>query len=152
MIGARITGLNELKSQLNGLSDTLRKRVIIRSLVRSAKPLEKRMKDLAPVSKKGAQSKQYASRRHPPGYLKSSIGIVIGKGTDYPTLWVRPRVKIMGYDAWYKHFPMAGTKNIPKSSTTPFVDMAWGEMGAQVQSSLMNDLTRDIQAEINKLK
>ena len=152
MKGAEITGLKEMEREFKNLSDTLRKRVIVKVLGRVARPLEQRMKDLAPVSKTGGLSKQYASRRHPPGYLKASIGIVVGKGVDIPTIWVRPRFKIKGFDPWYAHFPMAGTKHIPQSSTTPFVDKAWAEMGAGIKSTLTNELTNEIQREINKLK
>ena len=91
----------------------------------------------------------YASRRHPPGYLKASIGVIVGKGTTFPTIWVRPRFQ-GSWDPWYEHFPMAGTKKM-KKMPNPFVDKAWQEVGGQVEASLEKDLTIEIQRAIDAL-
>jgi hypothetical protein len=151
MIGVRyeVEGLPELMNQFSALGERIQRRVFMNALKKNAAPLVEKMKELCPVSEHGVNGERLESRNHPAGYLKASIGIVVGTGSQYPTVWVRPRFKSV-WDPWYEHFPMGGTKVMEKAPV-PFVDMAWDEMGAMVQRSLEENLINDIQAEINKL-
>ena len=145
----KIEGEDKLKKQFSALGDRVQKKILIRSLKKCSKPLEQRMKDLASVSRTGGVSKQYPSRNHPPGYLRASVGTIVGRGNEFPAVWVRPRFR-GAWDPWYEHFPMAGTKHMT-ISPNPFVDKAWDEMGAITQAMLQSDLIQNIQDEINRI-
>jgi len=142
--------VEQIKKQFSALSDTVGKKVFIKVLKNNTRTLENRMKALCPVSKYGSHGNRLASRNHPSGYLRASIGTIIGRGKDYPAIWVRPRFRGK-WDPWYEHFPMAGTKR-RKQPPIPFVDKAWEEVGESVKTGLLTELERQIQAEINKLK
>lgn len=144
-----IVGYQEIIKQFSALDDRIRKKVFVKVLKNNTRVLENRMKTLCPVRKTGGFSKKYPSRNHPPGYLRASIGTVVGRGLDYPTIWVKPRIRGK-WDTWYKHYLMAGTEKI--ETPNPFVDKAWEEIGPTVKSGLLTDLGRQIQSEINKLK
>jgi len=141
--------VEQIKKQFSALSDTVGKKVFVKVLKNNTRVLENRMKALCPVSKYGSQGNRLASRNHPPGYLRASIGTIVGKGKEYPAIWVRPRFRGK-WDPWYEHFPMAGTKKM-KKAPNPFIDKAWEEVGESVKTGLLTDLERQIQAEINKL-
>jgi len=145
--------VERVKQAFSALSDASQMRVMKDVLVKNAKPLESKMKELCPVSKAGGRSKKYASRVHPPGYLRASIGIIRSKGNKYPTIWVRPRFKGK-WDPWYEHFPMAGTEQMRKKGTAPnpFVDRAWDATRATVEARIRNDMTRMIQERIDKMR
>jgi HK97 gp10 family phage protein len=144
-----LTGNVELQAQFSALQDRIQKRVLIKALKGCTKPLESKMKELCPVSKEGVSGERLESRNHPAGYLRATIGTIVGKGDKYPVVWVRPRFG-NGHDPWYEHFPMAGTKFMTKQPT-PFVDMAWDQMGPEIEASLKDDLEKNIQAEIDRL-
>jgi HK97 gp10 family phage protein len=146
-----MSDLRAIKQKFSMLSDRVQSTVVRRVFHRAVRPLEKKMKQIAPVSRSGAVSKQYASRRHPPGYLRASIGTVLSKrGSRYPTVWVGPRFKVGGWDPWYAHFPMFGTKKIKHPK--PFVDQAWDSMRAQIENTIYRELEGNLQAEIDKRK
>lgn len=152
MIGFQLNEqeFKEVKRQFSALSVTIRKKVFVKVLKNNTRALENRMKALAPVSQHGTSGNKNPTRNHPPGYLRASIGTIVSRGTDLPTIWVKPRFKGK-WDPWYLHFPMAGTKKM-KKEPNPFVDKAWGELGETVRTGLLKDLEQQIQAEINKLK
>jgi HK97 gp10 family phage protein len=151
MIGFAIAPgeVEQIKRQFSALGDRVQKRVFINVLKKNTRALENKMKELAPKSKYGSQGNRLESRNHPAGYLKASIGTIVSKGTNFPTIWVKPRFKGK-WDPWYAHFPMAGTKKM-KVAPNPFVDKAWEEAGEGVKAGLLSDLEKQIQAEINKL-
>jgi HK97 gp10 family phage protein len=134
MLRAKVIGDGAVKLKLQKISQSIDSKVLFSVLLTSSKVLVDKMRELAPRSERGGRSKRYASRRHPPGYLKASIGQVKGRGKEYPTVWVRPRFT-GGWDPWYAHFPMAGTKQM-KKAPNPFVDRAWAEVGSTVKSNI----------------
>lgn len=145
----KVEGMDKLQEQFSALGEHVQKKVVINALKKCTKPLEDCMKMLCPVSETGVSGERLASRNHPPGYLRASIGTIIGRGTEHPTVWVRPRFS-SSLDPWYEHFPMAGTKNMT-ATPRPFVDEAWGMYGDVVGDSLKTDLEKNIQAEIDRL-
>jgi HK97 gp10 family phage protein len=145
----KMVGNEQLQKQFSALGERVQKRIMIRALKKCTKPLETRMKELAPVSEKGVSGNKLSSRNHQAGYLKASIGTVVGRGSNFPAVWVRPRFKGK-WDPWYMHFPMAGTKRM-KKDPNPFVDEAWSQMESQITESLKTDLETNIQNEINRL-
>lgn len=143
--------LAEIKKQFSALDQKIRKKVFVKVLKNNTRVLESKMKELAPVSTSGTSgNKRYPKRNHPPGYLRATIGTIVSKRGDYPTIWVRPRFKGR-WDPWYEHFPMAGTKNY-NVEPDPFVDKAWEQVGESVQTGLVTDLEKQIQAVIDKIK
>lgn len=152
MVGFHVdtADLNKAIKEFSDLGEAVQKKIFVKVLKNNTRALEGRMKTLAPVSPRGVSGSKLASRNHPPGYLKASIGTIVGKKGRYPTIWIRPRFRGK-WDPWYEHFPMAGTKKM-KVAPNPFVDNAWKELGAQVEMGLKTDLEKQIQAEINKLK
>jgi hypothetical protein len=141
MLRAKVIGDGAVKLKLQKISQSIDSKVLFSVLLTSSKVLVDKMRELAPRSERGGRSKRYASRRHPPGYLKASIGQVKGRGKEYPTVWVRPRFT-GGWDPWYAHFPMWGTepmrqaKKRVKKIPNPFVDRAWAEVGSTVKSNI----------------
>ena len=143
--------VDQIRRQFQRLETDVQDRIIKNVLAKEAKVVERKMKELAPKSTTGVTGNRLASRNHPPGYLKASIGIIKSRKGSYPTVWVRPRFKGK-WDPWYKHFPMAGTKNYDKAQPNPFVDRAWDATQAQVRSNIQRNLERLLQQQINRLK
>jgi hypothetical protein len=141
--------IEELQRQFSTLTDAIKRKIVINAIKKCTKPLEDCMRSLCPVSEFGVTNEPLESRNHPPGYLKASIGTIIGRGTEHPTVWVRPRFT-GSLDPWYEHFPMAGTVNM-KKLPNPFVDKAWEQTGEIIEASLKQDLENNIQAEIDRL-
>lgn len=146
----KMEGMEELQRQFSALGERIQKKVLVRSLKKCAKPLEDRMKANCPVSKTGTTGERLASRNHPPGYLRATIGTIVSRGSEFPAIWVRPRFR-GNWDPWYEHMVMGGSAAYKDAKANPFVDKTWQEMGAQVESSLTQDLETNIQDEINRL-
>ena len=135
--------MGEIRAKLKQAPVELKSGLMKRVLEHAMQRLLLRMISEAPISKHGVKSKRYASRTHAPGYLKRSIGMVSG-GTDYPTVWVRPRIGKDGYDAWYWFLPMMIHKvgNRSTNKKTDYVRRAWSATKTQVEA--------EIEASINK--
>jgi hypothetical protein len=145
-----ITEYERVIKEFSALSDTIRKKVFVKVLKNNTRVLENRMKALCPVSRTGMKGTKNRPA-HPPGYLRASIGTIVGKGKDFPTIYVKPRFKGK-WDPWYEHFPMLGVAGFKETEPHPFVDKAWEEVGGEVKTGLLTDLERQIQFEIDKLK
>lgn len=138
------------RKQFNMLTRDVQDKIFRAVLRKQAKPVEKKMRELAPVSEHGSSSKQYGSRSHPAGYLKASIGIIGSRKGKYPTVWVRPRFKGK-WDPWYEHFPIGGFGRHEMHTPDPFIDKAWNATKAGVKSGIKSDMDRMVQERINRL-
>lgn len=147
--------MEELRASLKQAPQELKAGLLLRILNNAMQRVEFKMISETPMSKTGVKSKRYVSRSHAPGYLKRSIGRLTG-GKDYPTVWVKPRRQIGGFDAWYSHLPMMFHKtrkslpNNKKSMTerkTDFVRLAWNATKKAVESEVQTE----VEAELKRI-
>lgn len=143
-IEAELGDLKKIRKQFNTLSSDVQDKIFRSVLRKHAKPLERKMKELAPVSEYGSKG-EYP---HPKGYLKASIGIIASRKGRYPTVWVRPRF-IGKWNPYYVHFVVGGTRR--GIQPNPFIDRAWDATKAGIKSGIHADLSRLIQQRINGL-
>jgi hypothetical protein len=133
----------ELRKVLKDAPDKLKAGLMRKIFERALTRTVVRMMMEAPQSKSGVKDKRYASRTHTAGNLKRSIGIVVGTGTEYPTVWAKPRRGVDGHDAWYSHFPMMFHEAFGRFTTkkkTDYVRKAWNATKASVEQQIQSNL------------
>ncbi|UZS00265.1 HK97-gp10 family putative phage morphogenesis protein [Chondrinema litorale] len=160
----QIKGLENAQKLLKGLDGKFTKKVIENTFRKSAQPLVKKAKELAP--------------KGPTGNLKKSIGIFVSKGSERKRnlkagLWVGPRVKgqSKGYHAHLVEFgtedrtPKKGrflvfeyngvlvfAKRTEGMKPNPFMRPAWEQTKGQVEAGVIDNIEQVFLREIKKAK
>lgn len=136
MIGVELKGMEKLTEKFRQMSELDRTRFFVEEFKPMADVIQRSMRAHAPVFKgEYWKSKKYASRNHPRGTLRDSIGKKIG-GHSIPTVWISPNRKA-SRDAWYNHMVIGGHSykdiNVKKND---FVANTWNAIGGMVEKQL----------------
>ncbi|MBW1612410.1 MAG: HK97 gp10 family phage protein [Deltaproteobacteria bacterium] len=157
-----VRGDKEMERILRELPDRLSYNALKSAMKKVAKPLITAMKSRAPKSSKQTfltAHRHYSKgafmtklKRHRPGELRRSIGIVMGKkkAGRAPYMWIGPRFgrKATGdNDGWYFHFLEYGTMRQPPQ---PFIRPAYDSTKRQIETGMDREVKKLIDDYVMK--
>lgn len=133
MFKVKVDGLKEIDKSLQQLPKATAKNVVRRILKKSAKPIQRRAKSLAPVRTGTLRDSIFVSTKLSKAREKKRFGpgdieIFIGAG---------------GPGAYHAHLQEFGTEHHPP---TPFLRPAWDSF----KSSILDDIREDFWTEVKK--
>lgn len=161
-----IEGFDRLIAQLKKLGDDKDKKPEVLLILRQiAKPTLSAAKSIVPVSKRKHIARGSVIE---PGNLRKSLGMITGKKTINPTVYVGPRVK-GSFKGWYGHFVHDGV-NIyrtgfkrkrtrganaggvkSRTQANPFLTKAYNQTNGTVTADAEKRMVLFIQRRIEKL-
>ena len=142
MIDIEITGTEELKRKLEGLTNGVANEILRGALYENALDIKDEMVGACHVSENGVHFEKIKTRNHEAGTLARSIRVLVDKVRgNYPTIWVKP-VKGQGDpDGWYAKFLEYGTRF---HAPHPFIRPTYDRMQSQVREGIDAIVREDI--------
>jgi len=125
-IGIDLIGEQEIKRMFSKLTSIEQKKFFIEEFRSVGTNIVSAIKNSSPVSAQGTTgNKKIPTRNHAPGNLRRSVAMLIGRGRDFPTVFIGPN-KAKGVDAYYNHMVIGGHEyGSSKVPANPFVRRAW---------------------------
>ncbi len=166
-----ITNLHEVIRQLKKFNDKLTRKMMIRGMRKSARPMVKEARAQAPP---GKYPHKVGKKVVNPGNLRRSIGIKTGRDKINPTIWLGSNMK-RGVDAFYHHIVIGGSRahqiprvkgtkalkmassgqivksvNHPGTSPNDYIERAFNIKKGEFISKLAGELDNEIQKQLKK--
>ena len=172
----QVEGVEEAVKLMKELDDKTSRKAQIMILRRAARPLVRKMKQLAPEAERNVREFWGNKLTVEPGTLKRSIRSIIPKHKKDryveiligPTKWkagkrknAAKQGKTNRSDGWFRHFVIKGTagktirikgkrRYIPGQAANPFPDRAYSMTGAQVSDLLEKEIITVVNKVVNK--
>jgi HK97 gp10 family phage protein len=173
---SQIVGMEEAIKKMKELEVATSRKIMLTALRRSARPLIKTMRNLAPKAEKNVREWWGKRLEVEPGALQRSIRAIAPKKKSerFAELLVGPTKAKAGArktmtqkgtnrnDAWFRHFVIRGTagytvkkginkgRYIPGQAAQPFVDEAYSQSGGNVSKELERSILMNINKIVNK--
>lgn len=172
----QVDGINEAVRLMKELDDKTSRKAQIMILRRAARPLVRKMKQLAPQAERNVREFWGKRLTVEPGTLKRSIRSIIPKHKKDryveilvgPTKWKpgkRSKAakdgKTNRSDGWFRHFVIRGTagktiringkrRYVPGQPANPFPDRAYSMTGSEVSNLLEKEILTVVNKIVNK--